>query len=507
MIDNLLNGAVMQYLRYSSMFGALVFVMGYSSIGAQATEAPLAPQDNSIEDINKLIKQDRPEEFDKLSTELPSDSAGPQMSKAETIAYLKANPDDFENLLGRLLKQANADSLEELLPYYKQVPNYDPSVIDWGNAIIEAKKGNLDEAVSIYRKINAQLPEVKVLRFQLAMALFYNRQFDAAQSEFEKLRSDAVTEDDIQVINRYLDAINAQDRWSFNASISYLDDSNITNSPKPGTQIFGDDGSVLTYTSPRETGKGVSFGLYGDRKWLYDNKMYTALHLSSYGKYYWNNKNYNDITAGVGAGVGYQNATTDIELVPFHNKRWYGQGRSGDGDLKSYADTTGVKLSLNQWLSPKVRYQGLARYAKSSYIDRYDYNDGKDWLLANTAVYFPNGQQFWTFGVDYSTRDSDDDSLAYDRPGLRVGWGQTWPKGYTTKFDLGYAERNYEGKDFFGIERENKEYTAGITAWNRGFSILGLTPRLSWDYSKVTSNSPFEEYDKNDVSVELTKAF
>lgn len=497
----------MQYFRHSTVYTALALVLGCYSTSSLAIGAPLAPQDNSIESINKEIGEVSPDNFEVLSTELPSNDAGPQMSKEETIVYLRANPEEFESLLGILLKQGNADSLEELLPYYKQVPNYDPSVIDWGNAIIAAKNGNLDEAVNIYRKVNAQLPEVEILRFQLAMALFYNRQFDAAQSEFERLRSDATTEGDVEVINKYLDSINSQNRWSFNGSVSYVNDNNITNSPKQGTTIVREDGSVLTYTSPRESGKGLNFSLNGDRKWLYDNKMYTALHLNSYGQYYWDNKNYNDITAGIGAGVGYQNSTTEVELVPFFNKRLYAQGRNGDGDLKSYADTTGIRLNLNQWLSPKVRYQGLARYAKSDYIDLYDYNDGEDWLLANTAIYFPNGQQFWTFGVDYSTRDSEDDSLAYDRPGVRVGWGQTWPKGYTTRLDLGYAERNFDGEDFFGIQRENKEYNAGITAWNRGFSFLGLTPRLSWNYNKVTSNSPFEEYDKNDVSVELTKTF
>ncbi|WP_201612362.1 surface lipoprotein assembly modifier [Psychrobacter immobilis] len=500
----------MQYFRHSDMYSALAFIVSCSAMNLQAAEpstVPLAPQDNSIETINKLINQSRPDEFERLPTDLPSDDSGPKMSKEESKAYLKANPAEFEKLLSNMLRQANAESLEELLPVYQQVPNYDPSVIDWGNAIIAAKKGKLDEAVTMYRKVNAQLPEVQILRFQLAMALYYNRQFDAAQSEFEALRSEAPTEDDVKVINNYLNAINAQDRWSFNGSVSYMDDSNITNSPEQGTQIVRPDGSVLTYTSPRESGKGFNFNASGDRKWLYDNKIFTTVNLNSYGKYYWDNKDYNDVTAGIGAGIGYQNAVTEVEIGPFYNKRWYAQGKSGDGGLQSYADTTGIKLSANQWLSPKLRYQGLARYAKSSYIDKYEFNDGEDWLLANTAVYLPNGQQFWTFGVDYSTRDSEDDSLAYDRPGVRVGWGQTWPKGYTTRLDLGYAERNYDGADFFGIQRENKEYSAGITAWNRGFSFLGLTPRLSWNYNKVTSNSPFEEYDKNDVSVELTKAF
>ena len=502
-------GTLMQYLRYSSVYGSLVLMIGcISSMTIHAANAPLAPQDRSPEAYEKATKAIVPfDKFEKLSTELPSDDAGLAMTKEESKAYLKEHPEEFEALLGNFLKQGNAEALEELLPVYQQVPNYDLSVVDWGNAIIAANKGNLDEAVRIYRKINAQLPEIQILRFQLAMALFYNRQFVAAKSEFEKLRSEAKSDADIQVINKYLDAINQQGSWDFNASVSYIDDNNITNSPKQGTQIDLGNGSAITYTSPRESGRGLDISVYGDKKWLYDNKVFTALRLNSYGKYYWDNEKYNDITAGVGLGVGYQTPTTEVEVIPFYNKRWYGQGTNGNGDLSSYTDTTGVRLTLNQWFSPKLRYQGLASYSKADYIDRYDYNDGNDLLFSNTAVYLPNAQQFWTVGFDYATKSANDPSGAFDRPGVRVGWGQTWPKGYTTQVNMGYAERNYDEEDFFGIKRENKEYTAGITAWNRAFSVLGLTPRLRWNYSKITSNSAFEEYDKNDVSVQLTKAF
>jgi len=508
MINNLPMGTVMQQLRYSSMYGAIALLMGIINVGAYAAENPsLPPQDRSPEvyrDTTDEIKIDR---LNGLSTELPSEDTGSVMSKAESIAYLKANPKEFETLLGNLLRQGNAESLEELLPVYQQVPNYDPSVVDWGNAIIAAKNGRLDEAVRRYREVNARLPEIKILRFQLAMALFFNRQYDAAQSEFERLRATAITEADTKVINQYLDAINDKDRWSFNGSVSYINDGNISNSPEEGTQFVAPNGSITTFTSPREEGEGVTFRLSGNKKWINDNKIFTSLGLNTNGRYYWDNKKYNDVTAGISTGIGYQNAITEVELQPFYNKRWYGQGRSGDGDLKSYADTTGVRLNLSQFITPKIRYQGVVSYSDSDYIDRYAFNDGSDLVFANTALYFPTGQQFWILGLDYATRDTEDTSISFDRTGLRLGLGQTWGEGYTTRFDLGYAERDYESEDFFGIERKNKEYSAGITAWNRGFSVLGLTPRLSWDYVKVDSNSPFEEYDKHNVSLELTKAF
>lgn len=496
----------MQHLRYLSM--NRIFTLSLLSLMLPAyAEAPLSPQDNSIDRYQKITAEVTPQVNEVLETNLPSESNQPVMSKAEVKDYLQKHPTEFESLLGNLLLQGNAAALEDLLPIYQQVPNYDPSVVDWGTAIIKAKKGELKEAIRIYRDINSKLPDIKILRFQMAMALFYNRQFEAAQSEFEKLRSSATQQGDIEVINKYLDAINEQGSWDFNASVSYVDDNNLTNAPPTGTKLVGENGSEVTYTSPHESGKGVSFGVSGDRKWFFDNKMFTALHLNSYGNYYWDNKKFNDVTAGVGAGVGYQNLATEIELEPFYNKRWYGQGINGDGDIHDYADTTGVKLHLNQWFSPKWKYQGLVRYSKSEYIEKYDYNDGDDILFANTGVYFPNSRQFWVVGLDYSEKTSEDPSNSYQRPGVRVGWGQSWPKGYSTKINLGYAKRDFEAENFFGIKRKNEEYSAGVTVWNRGFDFIGLTPRLSWNYNEVKSNSPFEEYSKNDVSVELTKSF
>ena len=78
----------MQYFRHSSIYSGLALVIGCISFTSQAAEAPLSPQDNSIESINKEIGQVRPDDFERLSTELPSEDSGPKMSKEETIIYL-----------------------------------------------------------------------------------------------------------------------------------------------------------------------------------------------------------------------------------------------------------------------------------------------------------------------------------------------------------------------------------------------------------------------------------
>lgn len=469
----------------------------------------LAPRDSSIEEINsevdleKVVKKSS--DID-LPTELESDKAK-DISKEESIEYLKKHPQELEKILGVMLARGSKEGLEKLLPIYSEYKNKDQSVIDWGNAIIKARSGKLKEAITIYRDINAKLPEVKTLRFQLAMALFYNGQYDAARIEFEKLRSSTTLETDIESINSYLEAINKKNDWSFYANVSYLDDDNIANSPLQGTKIVGNNGSAVTFSSPRETGKGFSYGVNADKKWLDDGGSFAAVHLSSNGNFYLNNRKFNDVTAEFGAGVGYKNLTTETELTTFTSKRLFGGGIGSNGNLKSYTDTGGIKINVNQWISTQLRYQGLYRFSYSQYAEKYAHNNGKDNLFANSVVYFPNQNQYWTAGTDYLTKDAVDESSSYDRRGMSVGWGQTWGRGFSTRLNLGYAQRDYKAKNFFGIKRENEEYSAGLSIWNRSLHIEGLTPRLKFDYFEVKSNSPFDEYKKYNTSVELTKTF
>lgn len=502
----------MKKLQHSRMYISCLLLLGIlpSSMFANAAE-PLAPNDSSAQSIQKEIQEATTQPIldkKKLPTELPSDTDDNKvMSKEESRKYLSEHPQEMEKVLQLALAQGNKEALQDLLPIYEKYPQKDQSVIDWGNAIILAREGKLDQAISLYRKINAQLPDIKLLRFQMAMALFYNRQFDAAKSEFEKLRSSTESEADLKAINQYLDAISRQNKWDINASLSYLDDNNLTNEAPVGTTLTLGNGAEVSTKSEHESGQGINFGLYADKKWLNDNRLFTALHLNTNGNYYWNNKKFNDATAGAGVGFGYQTAITEAEIQPFYSKRWYGGGRNGSDTLKSYADSYGVKGSINQWINPKFRYQGFVRLGRSEYEDSYKYNDGSDTLFASTLIYLPNQKQFFTAGIDKSAKNARDDFNSFRRSGMRFGWGQTWPKGFSTRVNVGYAKRLYNAEDYFGIKRENKEYSAGLTLWNRGFSILGLTPRLSLDHYEVKSNSALEEYSKNNVSVELTKTF
>ena len=218
----------------------LLCVSSVSTLLHAAEEGNLAPTDDAQRELLQMARQSQEhalkqqQQADALPDTLPKAAEQPQSAKSEkqqAIDYLADHPDEMEDLLLIYLSQGNVQALKDLLPVYARYDRHDPSVIDWGNAIIKAKSGDLTAAIKDYRSLNAKLPDSPLIQFQLAMALYHNQQYAAAKNEFEKLRAASKSDSQTQAINAYLDAINKQNSWDFNASASYINDKTPLNAP------------------------------------------------------------------------------------------------------------------------------------------------------------------------------------------------------------------------------------------------------------------------------------
>ncbi len=129
----------------------------------------------------------------------------------------------------------------------------------------------------------------------------------------------------------------------------------------------------------------------------------------------------------------------------------------------------------------------------------------------------PNSQQFWFVGFDYYQKNTRLKAYAFERQGIRLGWGQEWPKGISTRLQTSYATRTYRAPSaeknmifapsFFKVVQKNREYGVNFTIWHRSLHLLGITPKITWAYQKTTSNNPFSEYDRNRIYLTFSKTF
>ena len=460
--------------------------------------------------IHDRINDQRMENTTPVYRPSPS-SFPPQQSTPEnsttvlsmTKEELAQHPDLVVRAMLSALALNNTDNVAFLMPFYQQLAEQykDPLVEKWANAILEKQKKNYRNAIRLYRSVLAEQNDIIPVRLQLAIALFENNETEAAEDQFQKLRTEALSPELHFHIDQYLKAIANQNPWSFSGGLTYLNDPNINNAPKSGTRIGN-------WSAPkRQSGEGIGFNTEIGKKWAWGNGFFNELRLNASGKYYWDNEKYNEYTVRTGFGLGFQNAIQNITLLPFGEYTWYAGGSERSDTVKRFSKSGGGTLEWKYWLNPQWQINTTYEYAEQRYTTRKHLNGNYHFVGAN-LIYLANARQYWFVGANYnrtSTRDKDD---SFIRRGVQLGWGQEWNWGLSTRISVNFAHKHYYAPmPIFNITQRNKEYGINTSIWHRAVHYWGITPRLTWSYSKVKSNHAFYTYDKNRIFLEFSKQF
>ncbi|MDU8924452.1 surface lipoprotein assembly modifier [Pasteurellaceae bacterium LIM206] len=429
---------------------------------------------------------------------------------------LAKRPDLLVRALIPALYDNNTSAVKALLPIYRQLPAHqqDKLLMTWAEAIVARGEGNLAESVHLYRELIAAQPKLIPVRFQLAIALFENQENEAATDQFEKLRTEPLSHELQHVINRYLQALLSRDQWRFSGAVTYLNEENVNNAPKKGTRING-----WTPDEEPEHAEGIGYYFSADKKWSLVQGWFSQFTLEGRGKYFWNNKKYNEFAARAEVGIGYRNQRAEIAVKPFFEQFLYANGESRNasmtGTLHRYSNTVGGHVVGSYWLSPRWLFSADIETGHSVYT-RKTYLDGNYYVVSPTLLFMPNARQYWFIGADYYRKNARQGFNAFQREGIRLGWGQEW-KGISTRLQLSYAHRHYKSAvtksrtffapPFYAEKQKNREFGITLSLWHRQLHWLGITPRLTWAYQQTDSNHPFAEYDKNRVYLEFGKTF
>lgn len=421
-------------------------------------------------------------------------------SLSMTKKELKNHPELVTRALIPALAKNNAEGVAILLPIYEQQSVIDPQMVIWGNAILAAQRQDYSLSLNLYRQIFEHNPKIIPIRYQMGQVLFLNNNNIEARKLFKKLRTETTSPIFLENIDQYLTAINQRNTWSFQGGLSYLNEDNVNNAPKAGTEVKG------WKASPPEVAMGVGYNLDADKRWSLQNNFFSKVSLSGYGRYYWNNKKYNELNTRFSTGLGYQTARTEVTIMPFTERRWYGGGHINSDSLKRFSQNSGLRFDIGYWLTPYWQASTAIEYGEQRYAKRKHLN-GNNYLWSNTLLYIPNSNQFWFVGADYTRDNARDKSDANERKGVRIGWGQEWPLGISSRMSLNYSKREYDEKGFAQIQQTNEEYGGQISLWHRDFHILGMTPRITWAYNEINSNNAFYSYSKSRVYTEINKRF
>ena len=458
-----------------------------------------------------VVKTDEPEtRFDMTKPtnpdQTPASAPQPAAQGGDTLNIspeeLLKQPELLERALFSSVLFNNVEAVKVLLPIYLQLPEQYRRGADaellliLSRAMVARADGRYGEAVRLYREALARKPEMSIVRLALAQSLFEDRQSEAARDQFVRLRSEPELPDNIRSLcDQYIEAIDKRGGWSVYGGMNYTRDNNINNTPSRRQVRHGN--GVWTLPEP-ERAQGISYQAGASRDWNLKGRYSLRTAVDVYGKSYWDNHKYDDLNLRATVGGVYRTARTETAILPYVERRWYG--------TKPYGRETGLRLEWSRWLTPRTQFQtaaewGKERYDWRKYLEGYHVNASATWLFVQ------NARQYWMAGVDVSRKTAQDDSDAYFRRGLRVGWTREWGKGFSTSLTGSVGERRYDGVDITNVIRKDMEYSGSLALWNRRIHLWGITPKLVAVWQKTRSNHPFYGHQKANAYLQFNKTF
>ncbi|AIZ78340.1 surface lipoprotein assembly modifier [Actinobacillus equuli] len=409
-----------------------------------------------------------------------------------------------EQLLNRAIETGNLSSIEYLLTIYRQFPNTDPILILFAQAQIAKTQQQYTKASKLYRDILALKPELTPVRIQLAIVLFQSQQDKAAKEQFEKALSEPQLPIDIeQLIHLYLQTLEQRNAWQLSLSANYLREDNVNN--VSGERYIENTAFIKgeSMLPQKAQGIGYYFGLERDiNLW---NAHYFHIENSLYGKSYWDQHDYDDITNRLSLGYVHKGSQQRFAILPFYEQQWYGGHR--------YKRSNGGRIEFNRWLTSNWQFSTAAEYAGNFYSNSPSLN-GKSKLASLTILWRASPRSYFYLGTDYAQERTRVRHYGYDLKTARIGWGQEWRWGISSRLSFSASTREYKdnlllGSAFhFDKRREDRIYHINATVWKRDWHLWGITPKLNYHWKKQRSNfASLYSYSDKSVNVLLEKTF
>lgn len=423
------------------------------------------------------------------------------IEQSELIKNLTNNSELVRQMINRAIDTRQYELLPELIKIYQQSSEIDNILVAYAQAIILSQKGEYKEAITIYRHILAENPNFQPVRFRLAQVLFEDRQSEAALAQFRKLQSENIPMDIALTIEQYIIALQKRNDWQISFGLTYLKENNINNASRADYIYVGNVPFKKTQESLPQKANGISYNLSLAKDFNLLSSHYLRAENELNGKSFWDNHSFDDLSNRINLGYLYQTAKSRIGLLPFYEIRWYGNHR--------YNHSYGIQFESDYWLTPKWQFSTKVELGKIKHRPLNKIANGEHILASTTLLYAFNAKSYIYSGLEIFDDRVNAKHLASQRHTLKLGWGQEWWKGISSRVQLSYGKRKFaQEHQIFNQIRQDRELNLNLTIWKRDFHFWGITPKLSYTYSKVNSNFPnLYSYRKDKFYLSFERAF
>lgn len=207
-----------------------------SLLAVSAAEAADVPSETQNQPAPELqVKTAEPDPVEAEAVKPAAETSSEKVVNVDAKTLLD-NPQLLSRAMYSAVVSRNIAGIKVVLPIYEQWPRHDKNMALYAHGLVAQDDGKMKEAIRYYRQFIAENPDAPVVRWQLATALFEDKQNEAAADQFDKLKTEAnLPEPLVKGIESYRKALRERDSWKFNAGLSVTREQNINQAPSRRT--------------------------------------------------------------------------------------------------------------------------------------------------------------------------------------------------------------------------------------------------------------------------------
>lgn len=374
-------------------------------------------------------------------------------------------------------------ALRIYLKHYETIEKKDNVLWHFAKGIDYLVQHQYDVAITELRAAIALDPSNIDVRTAMAIALYENKEYEAAQDQFYKINSAEIPERNRQIIERYQAKILRDNNWDYSLNFDFMNSNKISDdSYERVLQVSERDPSRKMLHST--LGVGYKFGI--SKNFLLKENHYIVPSVELKGwSYSESGRRYTEGTFDM--GIGYLYMTPDIlfKITPNAQKTLVNHSFF----VSSYGIDAEVRHPINDnWQS--VNSYSFAKKNHYNYLYKDFDGQAQDVGLTFINIYSPV-LKMW-IGAHYSIDRVRARSESSNKKGIELGMANEWPLGISSQLTLKYNQRDYLANHLTlrDQRRNDDDYIATISLWHRNLYIFGITPRVNYMYRNIESSIP-----------------
>lgn len=401
-------------------------------------------------------------------------------------------------ILGRLIRNGQPDAAEILLEAAPFTGKFSHNRNRFMQAMIQHARGNLDEAIGMYREILADDPKLTAVRAELARALYDNEEDRSAAHHLFLLRASAPNTTAQRTFDTAINAIEARKTWSFNLWGSIAPSTNFNN----GTNLEIVNVGGLDFEVGNQARKKSGIGFRGGGNIGYNMRFTEDISLivsAGSNLVQYDGDVFDQTALNQTALLRYRQPRYSVAFGAVSTQGWYG--------ANEFVWSVGPQAVISNLVTKKAQLYTQLKHVWTNY-DVASYRDG--W--ASTAM----------TQLKYAV---DDATIIFAKAGVGrnktqrnhlSSWGGNGGVGIYHELPwglTGFAEANayYSISDgdypLLGVQREQTRLMGTMSITKRDFYWHGLAPQLQYTYIRNFSNDALSRYDAHGLALTVTRDF